>query len=202
MAAPAQNGPVPAPTNQPTVEQLQLAFDNSIWYLLSLWQPLHVAVSNAWGGPSSEDKRDWMAGAISEQLTENPATDNEDLECMLLQIMQDEFDCNVEDESEVEVARSILLVRQTMLETQSLDAAREVQLRWQNRGQMRVDVSVQEKNQEVGDDEEWNGMEDGEQDDEMDEAPALVQAPAQPRERAAPEVDEDGFTKVASKKKR
>lgn len=204
----ASSGPTPTPTStgEATPEQLQTAFDNSIWYLLSLWHPLHVAVTNAWGGPTSEDKRDWFAGHVSEHmstLSSDPAllssTDVEDLECILLQIMQDEFDCNVEDESETIVARDIFVVRKRMLEERSLDAARGVEERWKNRGMMKGSVAVKEIEPEEGDDdaEEWDGIAE---DEEMGEAPQLV--PAQPKEKAQPEVDDDGFTKVTSKKKR
>ncbi|KXT03067.1 hypothetical protein AC579_2662 [Pseudocercospora musae] len=215
MAATAHNGPVPATAPAKATEaQLIAAFDHSIWYLLDLWQPLSIAVENGWGGGNSADKRDWFAGAVSEFLNQpqyiNPpagailtfADMQEDLEVFLLQIMQDEFDCNIEDESEVDVANSILKVRKAMTESLSTAAAHEVKQRWENRGSKKHDkVVVQETNQEVGDDEEWDGFdEDG--DEDMDEAPQLVQAPAQPKERSILEVDEDGFTKVPSKKKR
>lgn len=205
----AGSGPVPTPatSSQATPEQLQTGFENSVWYLLSLWHPLHVAVTNAWGGPTSEDKRDWFAGHISEHMYTLPAdpallssTDAEDLECILLQIMQDEFDCNVEDESEIAVARDILTVRKRMLEERSLAAARGVEERWRNRGMMKGSVAVREiEPEEVDDDddEQWNGIAE---DQEMGEAPQLV--PVQPKEKIQPEVDDDGFTKVMSKKKR
>ncbi|EME76963.1 uncharacterized protein MYCFIDRAFT_46883 [Pseudocercospora fijiensis CIRAD86] len=213
MAAPAQNGPVPAGAPAKATEaQLITAFDNSIWYLLDLWQPLSIAVDNGWGGGNSSDKRDWFAGAVSDFLNQpqyiNPAPGavltfadmQEDLEVFLLQIMQDEFDCNIEDESEVELANGILRVRKAMTETLSTAAADEVKQRWENRGSKKHEkIVVQETNQEVGDDEEWDGFDE---DEDMDEAPQLLQAPAQPREKPIPEVDEDGFTKVPSKKKR
>lgn len=199
--------PMPAPTSQATPEQLQTAFDNSVWYLLSLWHPLHVAVTNAWGGPASEDKRDWFAGHVSEHMSTLPSdpallssTDAEDLECILLQIMQDEFDCNVEDESEIAVARDIMAVRKRMLEERSLDAAWGVEERWRGRGLMKGSVAVREIEPEEGDEEDgedWDGLAE---DQEMGEAPQLV--PAQPKEKVQPEVDDDGFTKVIGKKKR
>lgn len=135
------------------------------------------------------------------------STDAEDLECILLQIMQDEFDCNVEDESEVAVARDILVVRKRMLEEKTLEAARGVEERWRNRGMMKGSVAVKEIEPEEGDDdgddddgEEWGGIAVGEDDVEMGDAPQLV--PAQPKEKPIPEVDDDGFTKVIGKKKR
>ncbi|KAI5360778.1 Putative pre-rRNA-processing protein TSR2 [Septoria linicola] len=195
------NGPTPVPQQVAvTVEELQTAFDYSIWYLLSLWQPLHIALQNGWGGPDSADKRDWFAGAVSDLLTTRPDTDQDDLEDFLLQIMGDEFECNVEDESEMVVAGDILKVRQRMMETRTLDAAKEVEARWKNRGAMKSDkIVVQEVNQDAEDEGEFEGFED---DDDMDEAPALVQSASKvPKEKTIPEVDDDGFTKVAGKKR-
>ncbi|CAK1359751.1 Pre-rRNA-processing protein TSR2 [Cercospora beticola] len=195
---PASSGTQAVASDPATVEQLQTAFDNSIWYLLSLWQPLHIAVQNAWGGPDSADKRDWFAGAVSDLLTTRPETDQEDLELFLLQIMGDEFECNVEDESEVVVAGDILKVRSRMMETRSLQAAVEVEQRWKSRGNMKTDkVVVQEVNQDA-DEEEFEGFDD---DEDMDEAPSLVSAPKVPKEKPIPEVDDDGFTKVSGKKR-
>lgn len=185
-------------SDSPTVEQLQTAFENSIWYLLSLWHPLHVACTNGWGGSDSADKRDWFAGAVSDLLTTRPDTDQEDLECFLLEGMQENFECNVEDESEVELAKTILALRKSMLEERTLDASREVERRWKNRGQMKSDIRVQVLEDEVDDDEEvWEGFEE---DVNMDstEAPTLV--PASSRQKTEPEVDKDGFTKVVGKR--
>lgn len=180
----------------PTEEALQSAFDNGIWYALSLWPVLHVAVTNGWGGPDSADKKDWFAGAVSELFTSRPDTDQDDLEIFLLQILQDEFDVNVEDESEVEVARTIIGLKKTLAE-QDLSFAQDLERRFRNKGKMKVDIRVEEREEEV-DDEEWDGLDD---DGDMDmDAPPLV--PAKPKEKIVPEVDEDGFTKVVGKKKK
>lgn len=128
--------------------------------------------------------------------TTRPETDNLDLESFLIQIMEDEFDCNVEDGSEIPTARDILALRQRMTEERSTVAAQEVEQRWRNRGQMKHEVNVQVVSQDVGDDEDW----DDEDEEEEGEAPRLV--PVQPKEKVEPEVDEDGFTKVVGKKKK
>jgi pre-rRNA-processing protein TSR2 len=108
----------------------------------------------------------------------------------------------VEDESEVAVARDILAVKKRLIEERTLDAAREVELRYRNRGQMKGSVAVEEINQDAEDDGvEWNGIDEEDEDEEMGGVPLLVPAAA-PRERVEPEVDDDGFTKVVSKKKR
>ncbi len=200
----ASSGPVPVAHPQSSPQQLQSALETSIWYILYLWPALHVAVRDSWGGPDSSDKKDWFAGAVSDYLESTP--DHDDLVIFLLQIMQDEFDCNVEDESEENVAGDILAVVKSLMEG-DLRVAKGWEQRYRERGQMKVQFqAVDGGNQEVDDEEEeWNGFSDddsGGVDVQMsgDEAPQLV--PAVKKERVEPEVDEDGFTKVIGKKKR
>lgn len=194
MAAPAPaEGGVRLP---PTPEQLQSAFDHGIWYSLSLWPALHVAVQNSWGGPDSSEKRDWFAGAVSDLFSGRQDTDAEELEAFMLQIMQDEFDCNVEDETEGEVARTILVLRKTLLEG-DISAYEALEKRWKSRGMMKADVQVIDNGDGEVDDEDIDEM-----DEEEDRAPqAGGQAPVVPRERQEPQVDDDGFTKVVGKKR-
>jgi pre-rRNA-processing protein TSR2 len=221
MSTQQNPGPVAVTPSNPaglcSAEQLQSAFDNGIWYLLSLWPALHTAVSNAWGGPDSEDKRDWFAGAVSDLFTSRPDTDAEELEAFLLQIMQDEFECNVEDGSEVAVAKEILDVYQSLkggngeVGEERLERSREAERRWRNRGQLKMHVKGVTRNgqaegewEEEEADEEDLDEEDEEGDVDMDAAeemaPALV--PALPKkEKAGPEVDDDGFTKVSGKRR-
>ncbi|KAK5129874.1 hypothetical protein LTR08_002751 [Meristemomyces frigidus] len=203
MSAQSNPGPTATATSsQPSPAALQKAFDHAIWYALSLWPALHVACQNAWGGEATLDKKDWFAGAVSDLFTQDPAADQEDLEVFLLQIMQDEFECNVEDDSECAVAATIVGVGRGLQEgqgEQGLRGVRELEERWRNRGQMKINVQVIDREAE----EEWNGFED---DDDVDmeagedAVPHLV--PAIAREKVEPEVDEDGFTKVQGKKKR
>lgn len=157
-------------------------------------------MQNQWGGPDSSDKRDWLAGQISDLFANEPATDLEDVEVMLLQVLEDEFGVRLEDETEVTVGREIMAIRKELGESKT-DTVDKLQQRWQARKGKEVDtgnVSVRESNQDA----EWDSVdEESDEDDddvEMGEAPALV--PARPK--AEPEVDDDGFTKVVGKKKR
>lgn len=120
----------------------------------------------------------------------------------MLQVMQDEFDVNVEDESEVPVAAEIMRLRMQIFEQGDVGGVEEIRVRFERRGGKVEKVNVVENDVEGEDDdedgEEWNGIQEEGEDVEMGEAPQLVPV----REKAAPEVDEDGFTKVVSKKKR
>jgi pre-rRNA-processing protein TSR2 len=182
-------------------EELQSRFDLGIWYTLFNWANLTVAVQNQWGGPDSSDKRDWLAGQISDLFASEPSTDSMDVEVMLLQILEDEFGVRLEDETEVAVGREIMAIRKEIGEGRT-DTVDRLQQKWEARKGKEVDtgnVSVRESNQDAewdSVDEESEEEEDG--DVEMGDAPALVTAKPKPE----PEVDEEGFTKVVGKKKR
>ncbi|MCJ1436045.1 hypothetical protein MMC27_005423 [Xylographa pallens] len=199
------NGPRPAKEPQggvtlpPTPEKIAAKFDLSIALTLSLWPALSLAVQNSWGGPDSSDKRDWFAGAISDLLAATPDADVEYLEEFLLQVMNDEFDVNVEDESAEEVAAKIVGLRK-LTARGDFGMVDEMLARWEERrrrggGEVGMKFVEEEDEESDFDTEDW---EDG-VDIEMGEAPDLVKVPI---EKPPPEVDEEGFTKVIGKKKR
>ncbi|KAI1410747.1 Pre-rRNA-processing protein TSR2-domain-containing protein [Hypoxylon sp. FL1857] len=196
----------------PTPETRQLQFEQGVAISLHLWLSLTVAVQNNLGGPASDDKRDWFAGAIvdmfpsfvdlakpqkpSQKTPQDP--DVEDVEATLLQVMWDEFETNVDDESEIEVAERIMKAR-AMCAAGDFAFVEDLRRRWlDTKGKtvkvQEVDGGDQETDWESDDDDESEEDEDV----NMDDAPALVAAP---KEKPAPEVDEDGFTKVTRKKR-
>jgi pre-rRNA-processing protein TSR2 len=85
-----------------TPEQTQ-KWELGVSLLLNFWQPLRDAVSCNWGGPDSADKRDWLCGVIADLWTEDEEADEETVEQRLLQVMEDEFDVNLEDDSAYDV---------------------------------------------------------------------------------------------------
>lgn len=180
---------------------------------LHLWSSLSLAVENNWGGPDSADKRDWFAGVIVDlfpaYVDAAPSTANatdptvpeliEDVETTLLQVMVDEFDVAIEDDSAYELARQLVNVY-TQCAQGDFSEASALDERFRNKKSGAAGAGFK-KVDDQDQDTDWESDEDGEDDsdDEMDEAPALVHAP---REKAEPQVDEDGFTTVVSKKRR
>jgi len=174
-------------------------FDLAISLHLHFWPALSLAVDNQWGGPSSADKREWLAGAISNIFSSEPNFDQQDLEDFLLQVMSDEFEVGLEDESEQAVAAGIVKARKECAKGDfaSVDALYE---RWQGKGRRTGGVQWTDNGEQAdtdGDDDEGEDEENG--DTEMGEAdaPKLVQ-----REKIEPEIDEEGFTKVVGKRKK
>jgi pre-rRNA-processing protein TSR2 len=161
-----------------------------------LWPALSLAVQNHWGGADSSDKRDWFAGQIVELFETRPDTDLEDVETVLLQVMLDEFEVNVDDESGFEVAEEVMRLRKDCGRGKFTEVA-EMKERWQRKGG-KGEVGFQRVERTEEDEEtDWDSEEDEDEDGDVEMGDAV-----QPKEKVIPEVDEDGFTKVVGKKKR
>lgn len=172
-------------------------FDLAISLHLHFWPALSLAVANQWGGPSSADKRDWLAGSVSELFAAAPDTDEQDVEALLLQVMGDEFEVGLEDSSEEVVAAAIMRARRECAigDFTGVDALYKRWLakgankgdgvQWTDRGEQ---ADTDGSDEEEGEDVEMGGVE--------------VPRESQAREKAEPEVDEEGFTKVVGRRKR
>lgn len=185
---------------QPTTPTSYL--DLGITLAIHAWPSLSLAVQSSWGGPTSSDKRDWLCGAISDMLNERPETDAEDLEDVLIQVMNDEFDVVVDDESAAPVAAQIMDIKARVARGE-VGYIQEMWENWQKKSQQKASniaaAFKRVEDEEDSDDDDDDDEEGGEGGDvDMGEAPALVRAP---KEKPQPEVDEDGFTKVVGKKR-
>jgi pre-rRNA-processing protein TSR2 len=117
--------------------------------------------------------------------------------------MQDEFEVNVEDGSELAVAERIMILRKEAGEG-NFAAVDELQRKWlESRGREEPVAGIIQAGKQDDDDkdeEEYDDeleYDDEDEDEEMGDAPELVSSS---RERPPPEVDEDGFTKVVRRK--
>lgn len=203
----------PTPSNGPTnpgASDISSQVDNLISLHLHLWPALTVAIQNAWGTSSpalGEDKRAWFAGAISDLFTQNQIRDVEDLEDIMIQVMSDEFEVVVDDDTLEETARGIWSGRAKILQGDASEVSRLMGI-WEEKRNKKSKLQIvqgPDVDQDTDDDEDddtWNGFADSNNEDiDMNEAPALVDASV-PKKKPEPEVDEDGFTKVVGKKKR
>lgn len=196
----------------------QSNFEQSVALSLHTWPALTLAVQNNWGGEASGDKRDWFAGAVTDLFTPfekiangvaapkttEPSEEEPDaayVEEFLLQVMMDEFDVNVDDESGFDVAQQIVKLRADCARGR-FDGVEELRNKWESRRGKKVEA-VQQPGQDEDDDDsddsgDWEDDDDeGGADVDMDDAPQLV---ASTKEKPPPEVDEDGFTKVTKRR--
>ncbi|ROW06698.1 hypothetical protein VPNG_06722 [Cytospora leucostoma] len=204
----------------PSAATRQARFEQGVALSLNLWPALTLSVQNNWGGPDSADKRDWFAGQVVEQFPDLSSASNnssapanstqkkdeqddgepdvEYVEELLLQVMLDEFEVNVDDDSAFDVATEVVRLRGQCARGNFEDVDRLL-ARWQGRKGVKVEGQFT-RAQDQDEDTDWDDTdgEDGGSDDDMEEAPPLVEAPK--KEKAAPEVDDDGFTKVTRKR--
>lgn len=176
-----------------------------------------LAVQNGWGGADSVDKRDWFAGATVDlfpafidaaqgrQTSTAEEPDVEYVETFLLQVMIDEFDVNTDDDSGLEVAGNIVRARAQCAVGQ-FDEVRKLAERFQNLKGNNVGAMFRQA-EDVDQDTDWESddhdEDHGEDCDEHSEGGidvGMSDAPAR-KEKPAPEVDEDGFTKVTNKRR-
>lgn len=190
-------------------------FEQAVVYALHLWPALTLSVQNNWGGPDSSDKRDWFAGAIVDLFPEfTDATpdektskktnapeepDMEDVETVLLQVMVDEFEVNVDDDSGVDVATQIMRAR-AQCAIGVFDEYNSLRERYTDRQGKKVD-QLFKKAEDADQDTDWESDDSGEDEEDGDGADVTMDdAPPVRKEKPAPEVDEDGFTKVTRKR--
>ncbi|RDA93917.1 hypothetical protein CP533_4502 [Ophiocordyceps camponoti-saundersi (nom. inval.)] len=201
----SQSQPLPSSTTR------QTNFEQAVAYALHLWPALTLAVHNGWGGAASSDKRDWFAGAVVDLFpafagtvtTQPDEPDVDDVEEVLLQVMADEFDVDVDDESAADVARVIVDARAQCALGQfgHVEALRE---RFCARGGASVDAMFKQA-PGADSDSDWDtdgskdetGADDGD-DTAMNDAPPLATVA---KGKPEPQIDQDGFTMVTKKKK-
>jgi pre-rRNA-processing protein TSR2 len=125
--------------------------------------------------------------------------DSADVEAVLLQVMLDEFEVNVDDDSSFETADQIMRLRGDIAKGRK-EEYEILERRWKARSGAKVDALFKK-----GDDEDnetdWDteGDDDDEDSGEGGADVAMTDAPALKKEKEPPEVDEDGFTKVTRK---
>lgn len=185
-------------SNGPPATDAASYLDLAITLTVNNWPALTLAVESNWGGPKSDDKRDWLCGAISEMLADRPETDAEDLEDVLIQVMNDEFDVVVDDDTAADVAAQIMEMKDQAARG-DFAAIQDMWEKWQKKSQQKSAASAMFKQVETKDEDQEtdDDVDDDAEDVDMDDAPALVRAP---REKVEPEVDEDGFTTVTKKR--
>ena len=125
----------------------------------------------------------------------------------MLQVMNDEFDVNVEDNSGEEIAAKIVGLRKLTLQG-DFTMVDDMYSKWQEGQSKGGDRKINFQHvtrDDNEDDTDWDSddiREEDEKDDndvEMRDVPTLVNAS---KEKLQPKIDEDGFTEVVGRKRR
>ncbi|KAI0786526.1 Pre-rRNA-processing protein TSR2-domain-containing protein [Abortiporus biennis] len=175
------------------VSPSSILFARGLIARLSTWPALRVAVDQGWGGPESAEKRTWLASVIVDTFEEEDTLpDAPYVETMLLQVLDDEFDLVLEDDSAEQIAKDVM---QLWAAAQANNTAIIIELEEKAEKLSKKKVEVQIQGPEEGDDEDWESESEGDE----EEAPTLLDSGRTQRQKPEVEVDEDGFTTVKGK---
>lgn len=174
------------------IPKSSVLFARGVIARLIIWPILRIAVQEGWGGPNGGKKRTWIASEIVDAFeTQKPPPDDQYIEELLLQIMQDEFETNIEDGSTESVGVDIVRMWD---ETRvgKLDLVLKFEELADKLKGKEIQVPV------VGnDDEEWSDEDEDSVDEDVQVPSAMLRtSQTQLPTRSAPEVDESGFTLV------
>ncbi|KAG6329858.1 hypothetical protein ID866_9231 [Astraeus odoratus] len=205
-------------------------FARGVLARLALWPALRIAVHNSWGGPESAEKRRWLAGVLVDLFEEHapqtsapapalpPASrsgstsagstaslgglpDAYYVEEVLLQIMNDEFEVVLEDNSAFDVARDVVGLWADVC------GGRDALVKeWEGQAES-VKGKVPNVQEGAGSGSDWEDLDDDEggegEDSDVDmeggEGQDVVPQLLDHRSKGEPEVDEEGFTTVRRK---
>lgn len=192
--------------NIPSPDKCKSFLDLGITLALFLWPSLTLAVNSCWGGPESQAKREWFASITIDLVAENPGADADWIEEFLLNVMFDEFEVNVEDDSALEIAETIVRLRKDCAQGNWAEVL-SMKKRWDAKDQkieLQRFIKGEDPNNEAskGDDnDDFEEVEEDEDDESEENDTDKASLPRLSKTREPVEIDEDGFTKVTKKKR-
>lgn len=190
MFALPMSSAAPPADEAPTPEQLQFA--RSVFILLEMWPALRQAVNEGWGGPESEEKKSFLLSHLCDEYGNGGAStkpDVDDLTELIESYVMEEYACELEDDSAQWVAMHICLAHSSIFEQGKGDEiVAEYEASYARTSSHKLVAQMREDIRDASDD---------------DEEPHLpAPAPSAPKEKSAPEVDEDGFETVVPRRRR
>lgn len=184
-------------------EKQQARFELGVCMALAKWEELTIAVDNLWGGPNSNEKRDWMAGIVVD-LFDEKVVDIQYIEETLLYAMLDEFDVQIDNDSALEIGALVMKFYKNVL-VQDYNTIDELYSKWLAKQESRQVNKVKLNS----DPNNPSSDEDEDEDDDDDIEVVIGNDQAQYQQEAqddsmdvdnGPVVDDDGFTLVQNKK--
>nr|KAF6271923.1 TSR2 ribosome maturation factor [Pipistrellus kuhlii] len=88
-------------------EDLRALFRAGVRAALEAWPALQIAVENGFGGVHSQEKAEWLGGAVEEYFSRNADLELDEVEDFLGELMTNEFDTVVEDGSLPQVSQQL-----------------------------------------------------------------------------------------------
>ncbi|WFC94400.1 rRNA accumulation- protein [Malassezia brasiliensis] len=188
-ARPAADNTEAAPTQQ------ELQFARATYIILAMWPAMRQAVLEMWGGPESEEKRDFLLSHLCDEYGtgKGKLPDVDDLADLLENYLAEEYDCQLEDDSAALVALHVCNSYKAVFEEQhGTEFLKQLEEAFAKVSKS----SVKNQTRELAEDDEA-------EDEDVSDAPATTRsAPRATAPRPEPEIDEDGFETVVSRRRR
>lgn len=86
---------------------MRALFGAAVRAALQAWPALQIAVENGFGGVHSQEKAEWLGGAVEDYFIANADMELEEVEDFLRELMTTEFDTVVEDGSLPQVSQQL-----------------------------------------------------------------------------------------------
>jgi len=93
------------------MEEVKAKFTHAAALIIHSWTALDIAVQNEWAGPESSNIRDWLGGVIVDLFPFPPGdktVEAKDVEEILSQVVEDEFELRLEDDSAYQVCQGLV----------------------------------------------------------------------------------------------
>ncbi|KAL8164296.1 UNVERIFIED_CONTAM: rRNA accumulation- protein [Gekko kuhli] len=84
-------------------------FSQGVRAVLGNWPVLQIAVENGFGGAYSQEKAEWLVGAVEQYFQSNADLEPEEVDDFLAEVMNNEFDTMIEDGSLGQVSQQLCL---------------------------------------------------------------------------------------------
>ncbi|KAI9750080.1 MAG: hypothetical protein M1815_002041 [Lichina confinis] len=184
-------------------QQIRAKFELGVSIAMFSWPALSIAVDNGWAGPDSKEKREWFVGVVCDMFTEKADIEVDDVQEMLLDVMDQEFQVVLEDDSDYDVAQRIMQLRDSTFQG-DFAFVDQVHAAWEKRKGNTVVAVNMHKGVDVedsGDDDDDDQEEEDDDDDDVGMQDAPPVSASRGRQKQEPEVDDDGFTKVISRRR-
>uniref|UniRef100_A0A8D0LCM3 Pre-rRNA-processing protein TSR2 homolog n=1 Tax=Sphenodon punctatus TaxID=8508 RepID=A0A8D0LCM3_SPHPU len=170
-------------------------FGQGVQAVLGSWPVLQIAVENGFGGAYSQQKAEWMVGAVEQYFHSNADLEQEEVEDFLAEVMNNEFDTVIEDGSLAQVSQQLRLFFSKCQRGEEAAVHQALaQLAQKKQAVRPVPVTSQAAEESSSEEEEKTGEEEA-----MDCSASPSTAGPQPSPPAP--APEDGWTVVRKKKK-
>ncbi|KAK2898257.1 hypothetical protein Q8A67_009675 [Cirrhinus molitorella] len=179
----------------PLTSSTRELFSEAVRAVLETWPVLQIAVDNGFGGAFSQQKAEWMVGAIQQHFMDNDDLQQDEVEDFISELMNNEFDTVVDDGSLTQVAQKVCEMFQQCQQDRLKEVREQINQMIQKKSAGRAKVTPA-----ADDDDDESEDEEAMECDGPSVNGAAVQEQHLPPQATSREEVDDGWTVVRKKK--